>query len=348
MNHNNDNLFYKLLRLSLGLPQEFPVDIDAPTWRHLYQTTVRQSLIGVCYQGLCLLPEGCRPPMEIVMQWASEAETIKGMNELFNQESARLTRLFDDAGRRTAILKGQANARLYPDKLSRLPGDIDIWVEGGRESVLALLQTAPFASMTGNKNLQPSSHHENLHTKNKVEVEVHFHPSSGNYNPFTSKRMLRWLETEILSTVGVEEGFLVPSVRFALVMQLSHIQRHFIAVGIGLRQICDYFMLLKNASAEDRQMVADHLKCFGLRHTAGALMWVLGEVLQMDRALMICEPDNYRGEWMLREIMAGGNFGQYADRMQHGRLRRKLEKRWRQLRMIRFDSWEVVMKGVPR
>ena len=42
-----------------------------------------------------------------------------------------------------AILKGQANARLYPDKFSRETGDIDIWVEGGRESVLALLQTEP-------------------------------------------------------------------------------------------------------------------------------------------------------------------------------------------------------------
>ena len=30
--------FYKLLRLSLGLTQEFPVDVDADGWRRLYQT----------------------------------------------------------------------------------------------------------------------------------------------------------------------------------------------------------------------------------------------------------------------------------------------------------------------
>ena len=86
---NWNEQFYKLLRLSLGLTQEFPVDVDADGWRRLYQTAIRQSLVGVCYQGVCLLPEGSKPPVEIAMQWASEAESIKGMNELLYQEAAR-------------------------------------------------------------------------------------------------------------------------------------------------------------------------------------------------------------------------------------------------------------------
>lgn len=35
-----------------------------------------------------------------------------------------------------------------------------------------------------------------------------------------------------LSVSKVDEGFYVPSVRFALVIQLAHIQRHFLAGGI--------------------------------------------------------------------------------------------------------------------
>ena len=100
MNHQEEQQFYKLLRLSLGLTQEFLVDVDADGWRRLYQTAIRQSLVGVCYH--------------------------KGMNELLYQEAARLTREFEEKGHRTAILKGQANARLYPDKHARQPGDIDI------------------------------------------------------------------------------------------------------------------------------------------------------------------------------------------------------------------------------
>ena len=220
-----DDDFYKLLRLSLRLTQEFPVDVSAEAWRRLYQTAVRQSLVGVCYQGVCQLPEDSKPTVEIAMQWASEAESIKGMNELLYQEAARQTREFEEKGHRTAILKGQANARLYPDKYARQPGDIDIWVEGGKKSVLALLPNHPKAS-----------YH-------------HVRPSSGNFNPITNRRLQRWLKKEILSATMVEEGFCVPSIRFVLVMQLAHIQRHFLGGGIGLRHVCDYYWLLCEISS---------------------------------------------------------------------------------------------------
>ena len=64
MNHQEEQQFYKLLRLSLGLTQEFPVEVDADGWRRLYQTAIRQSLVGVCYKGVCLMPEGSKPPVE--------------------------------------------------------------------------------------------------------------------------------------------------------------------------------------------------------------------------------------------------------------------------------------------
>ena len=82
------------------------------------------------------------------------------------------------------------------------------------------------------------------------------------------------------------------------------------------------------------------LGSFGLRHTAAALMWVLGEVLHLDEGLMLCQPDSYRGEWMLREIMAGGNFGHYAEREKHAVIRRVMEGRLRHLKLMRFDFWE--------
>jgi len=44
---NWNEQFYKLLRKSLRLTQEFLVDVDADGWRRLYQTAIRQSLVGV-------------------------------------------------------------------------------------------------------------------------------------------------------------------------------------------------------------------------------------------------------------------------------------------------------------
>ena len=344
MEHNYQ-LFLALLRTAMtGEPFE-PV-LSAQEWSELFKIAGQQSVMGVCYTAFSHLSKDQMPPMELLVKWMAEAETIRGLNELLNQEAARLTQLFSEQGRKTAILKGQANARLYPDKLSRQVGDIDIWVEGGKKGVVALLMELGLVTELGSTSVdgKPTASYHHVHlrpTKDHIIVEVHFRPSSGNFNPFTNRRLQRWLEQEIASSCQpVDEGFNVPSVRFALMMQLSHIQRHFLVVGIGLRQICDYYWLLKNSTDEDRREVASHLSGFGLRYTASALMWVLHEVLHLDEDLMLCQPDSYRGEWMLREIMAGGNFGHHAGREKHGTLRRVMEGRLRHLKLMRFDFWE--------
>ena len=341
-----DQMFFALLRAAMtgGGFEATPTEAE---WTAIYQTARKQSLTGVVYTAVARLDKAQQPPMALAMQWMSEAETTRGLNELLNREAARLTRLFADEGRQTAILKGQANARLYPDKLSRQPGDIDIWVEGGKESVIALLERMRLIDGIGKsateRKAMASYHHVHIPaTKDGVVVEVHFRPSSGNFNPITNRRLQRWVAQEIATVTKVDEGFNVPSVKFALVMQLSHIQRHFLSGGIGLRHVCDYYWLLQNATAEERQTVTGLLKRFGLSHTAGALMWVLDEVLRLDAALMLGQADSYRGEWLLREIMAGGNFGHYAGRRQQGVFRRVWESQKRSLRLMRFDFQEMM------
>lgn len=337
--------FFALLRLAMT-GEQFDSVPTAEEWSEFYQMAGIQSVTGVCFTAFPRLPKAQQPPVELMVRWMGEAEDIRRMNELQNQEAARLTRLFTEAGRRSAILKGQANARLYPDRLSRQVGDIDIWVEGGKKGVVALLMELGLVTELGSTSVdgKPTASYHHVHlppTKDHIVVEVHFRPSSGNFNPFTNRRLQRWLEQEIASSCQpVDEGFNVPSVRFALMMQLSHIQRHFLVGGIGLRQICDYYWLLKNSTDEDRREVASHLSSFGLRYTASALMWVLHEVLHLDEDLMLCPPDSYRGEWMLREIMAGGNFGHHAGREKHGTLRRVMEGHLRHLKLMRFDFWE--------
>ena len=317
----------------------------AEEWKALYQMAQKQSMEGVTWPVL----KDQKMPVDIAFQWAGTAGQIRGLNELLNKEAARLTRIFEEAGRKTAILKGQANARLYPDKLSRQPGDIDIWVEGGQESVIALLlnlgllnERPTIANIGRHDKATESYHHVHLPpTKEGIAVEVHFRPSSGNFCPWTNRRLQDWLEEEIRTVTRVEEGFNVPSIRFALVMQLSHIQRHFLTEGVGMRQIYDYYWLLKHSTEEERKEVSGKLGSFGLKRIAGALMWVLREKLHLEEGLLICEPDAWRGEWLLREVMDGGNFGRYADWQQAGLLRWILSKNARYLKLMRFDFQEV-------
>ena len=154
---------------------------------------------------------------------------------------------------KTAILKGQANARLYPYPWCRQPGDIDIWVDGGLIKVTDTLKKLKLIKgevakyqTEGTATLE--YHHIHLPKNEKgINIEVHYRPTSKNMNPFTNKRLQNVLEKEInKENQLVEEGFRVPGLRFALLMQLAHIQAHLFSEGVGMRQIVDYYYLLRS------------------------------------------------------------------------------------------------------
>ena len=268
-----------------------------------------------------------------------------------NHECSRLTRLFELQGHKTSILKGQANARLYPNPLCRQSGDIDIYVDGGEDNVLETLHNIGLIDKTnigqyeGEDNASKSYHHIHLPTnENGIDVEIHFLPSSGVWNPFANKRLQKFLKNEIKADcVMVEDGFWVPSLKFALVMQMAHIQKHYMDEGVGFRQVIDYFYLLKTSRNEDtdNRCVDELLRNFGLRKMAGALMWVLKEILGLDENLLITSTDERRGKMLLRDILHGGNFGHYAEEKKQNGLRRLFWGRIRHIRLLYFDFGEA-------
>ncbi len=327
--------FYMLLRLALGQTQDFSVELSDDDWMWMYDEAERQTLVGILYNGVKLLPEDKKPPFDVLMQWAYDADNIRRLNEKLNSEAARLTRLFAEQGCKTAILKGQANARLYPDKFCRQPGDIDIWVEGGLEKVSNLLLKMGLV-----EEAEAHVHHIEGVGNGGIPVEYHFLPSAGNRKPIASKRMLRWLEEEVLNAQMTELDFRVPTLRFELVAQLSHLLKHFVGSGVGLRHVCDYYILLQKSTVEDRELVSSLLSRFGLCNIADALMWLLSEKFCIEKDIMLCKPDEYRGRWLERKILEEGNFGCYAEKKEYGKWRQIFyEDRLKRLKLMCFDFW---------
>ena len=270
--NDSQRILIRLMRMAVECEPYEPITLPEREWKAVYMQACQQSLTALIFGAVNRMGGDSGIPKPLLMEWTMKAEAIRGFNAKMNAEAARLTGWFGERGRKTAILKGQANARLYPHPEERQPGDIDIWVEGGRKSVLKLLSDE---NVMDTKEVV-SYHHAHL-KKNAsgISVEVHLRPSSGNNNPITNRRLQRVLENEIRESKECHEGFNVPTLRFAMIMQMAHIQRHFLSGGIGLRHIMDYYMLMSNAPNEDRQFVGERLKAFGLRNTAGAVMWLM-------------------------------------------------------------------------
>ncbi|MBR6125095.1 nucleotidyltransferase family protein [Candidatus Saccharibacteria bacterium] len=332
----------EVLRLTLGSIQSVQSNLSQKDWCDLHDFAVRQCIVGLLYKKVADLPENQRPSKELLLRWCYEFEAVAGISKKMDDVAANLTQLFTDNGCRSVILKGQANASLYPEPLSRQSGDIDIWVEGGKSKILEILSQL---GIVGHCKI-------GLHDVSVQRsvfgcvVEVHFVPCSGNRGPVSNKRLQDYLNRELKHpfekvTVPATGFFCVPSTCFSLVMQLAHIQRHFLTLGIGVRQFIDYFYLLKSSSKEDRENVAKKLKYLNLEQIAAALMWVQKEIFLMEDSYLLCKPDAKYGKVLWKDALEGGDFARYSKRTRGLVLVWWLRNKIRLIGLLRFNFYEV-------
>ena len=289
---------------------------DGMDWTGLHGFAQKQSLLGVVFRGVCRAGEaGARPPRELMMQWLAESEQIRRRNMLLNEVAVELSHRFAHDGFRSCILKGQGNALMYPDPYSRTPGDIDIWLEGGRRKVLDYVRKSDPKA-----NLQ--YHHVDYPPVRGVGVEVHFMPSFFS-NPFQNRRMQdyfrQFADGQFRHTVTLpdtEGTVCVPTDSFNLVFQMTHIMRHLFDEGIGLRQLMDYYYLLKKGhTPQVREEAAKRIGHVGMTRFARGLMYVLQSVFALEDECLLTPPDGQLGKVILGEVLRGGNFGRHDDRL---------------------------------
>lgn len=298
----------QFLRCCLGKYKSFPL-LDAEQWKSIYDFCVKQSLVGIGFYGVESGDQ--KPPKNLLLQWFALSEQIKQRNKLLNKRCVELCNYFHKQGLECCILKGQGNAIMYPNCLRRTPGDIDVWTRG--KSIRETLTLAH----KNNPDGKACYHHVDYGLFNGVEVEVHYKPTFMN-NLIADRRLQRWMKehedgqfvnyVELSGDVG---RISMPTWEFNIVFQLSHIYRHVIQKGVGLRQMIDYYYLLKSDVRSKTEDVRETLKYLNLFKFAGAVMWVLKEILGLEVEYLIAPPDERRGRFLYGEIMRGGNFGMY-------------------------------------
>lgn len=87
--------------------------------------------------------------------------------------------------------------------------------------------------------------------------------------------------------------------------------------GIGLRQIIDYYFVLKAEVIFDKDRIVKTLKDLRLTKFAEAMMWILNTQLGLDEGYLICGMNEREGRFVLSEIMQTGNFGKSDSRYKY-------------------------------
>ena len=362
-------IFFDFLRFSIGSAKDIPDSLKKVDWKELYAIAKKQALLGVLFHGIQRLPKELAPEQKLLMQWMVMAEMIRKQNIKQFQDSVKVCKNFENEGFANCILKGQGNALLYPDPYMRTPGDIDIYLSGGRRKIMKYVdQVCP--------NQVMRYHHVDFPVM-KTAIEVHFTPSY-MFFPVHNRRMQKWFK-EVMGEqcnlrVSLPDGYgeiHMPQVSFNVIYILSHLYRHIFTEGIGLRQLLDYyFVLLKwhtdltnltdsNKSLPqmtlintDLDALRHKLKYLGLWKFAQAVMFVMKEVFGLSEDRMIVPMDEREGRFLLDEIMRGGNFGQYDTRLgskeNEGKLHRYLRMSLRNLRFVKHYPTEALSEPLFR
>ncbi len=209
-------------------------------------------------------------------------------------------------------------------------------------------------------NVEEVRFHHACFTYNDIEVEAHFAPSVKEI-PKYNRRFLEWCQKEAPrqseNYVSLPEGtgrIAIPTVHFNLIYQMQHIFKHFFDMGIGMRQIVDYWHVLNlfEGDTQERLSLQEELRWHGLHKFAGGVMWVLGETLHLPKEKMLVPQDERRGRLLLSEILNGGNFGKFDTK--YGDITRKsmggkyFTKTYRNLSFIRYYPEEALCEPVFR
>jgi len=350
-------MFLPFLRYCLDSDSNSYVLEDAHNidWQELLSWAERQSIVGIIFNGIQKAGKSLDIPSEVLFKWIGYANLIEGQNRLLNKRCVELTEYLHQYGFDTCILKGQGNALAYPNALSRTPGDIDVWVRDGRSKREDVRGVVRFAREK-NPKAKACYHHVDYGNFKDVEVELHYRPSF-MFNPIHNWRLQRWFCKMadggwLMAVLPDGAGSIrIPTREFNIIFQLSHVYNHLLHEGIGLRQIIDYFYVLKsNTNRTNDTNIINLLNYLGLAKIAGAMMWVLHEKLGLTEDYLIAPMDERRGKVLLDEIMRGGNFGHYdSDNINAtSRIKKNVQRVKRDLRLMRYFPSECMWEPIFR
>ena len=293
-------------------------------WEAVLLLARQQTVVGLVNRGLDVIPEEWLPSMRVMAVFMACADRVEKANAKMNKTIVKLWRHFQEKGITAVLQKGQGLAQMYPDPALRECGDIDIYFPDDEENPLEGIADA---------NCEKRPDGSVFYTVDGIVVEQHNHLLD-----IASPLRQRFIKKLIADKgfekvrVGGEEGVdvLVPAPEVNLLLISSHILKHILGVGIGLRQICDYAIACRYyADRVDSAEMQSVYRKAGIAKWSNCLDRFLdsarndsedchldlvqndNEGCHLDRAKRVERSKN--SNILLDIILKGGNFGSFTE-----------------------------------
>ena len=332
---NTQQAFLELVRAGLWAGDESTdLGTESLVWDKVYQFAAEQSVVGLVLAGV--EHANVKLPQELLLQWIGEAQILEQQNLTMNKFIRDLFKRLLDANINAVLIKGQGVAQNYGNPLWRSCGDIDLLMDSENyEKAKALLIPMSDHVETENKVKK----HQGLYIKDFL-IELH------GAMPFMLSEKVDKVVDKVIDKVNTDNtdgtGYLlnvaVPKADEHLMIVFTHFLHHFFIEGVGLRQICDWCMLLWRFRSElDLRVLESRINKAGLKTEWQVFGAMAVEYLGMPKDAMPMYDSRYKvkGERVLERILKSGNMGHNNDlsyRSKYSGLTYKLVALWRRIK----------------
>ncbi|MCA5004129.1 nucleotidyltransferase domain-containing protein [Sphingobacterium bovistauri] len=303
--------FLSLLRIGLwGSVSEslsiFPLNKNE--WTLVYKISISQTVEGIVYDGIVLLPKEYLPPYDILIRWTARIDAIERHNRNVRKTLSILSEGLKKNNISHILLKGIGLAENYNKPLSRVSGDIDLCFFSVSEFNQAneLLKSKGFDVLKGD-------HFSSYYMLNSVMVEHHT-KMIDIFNPLKQKLIKSFIAEERLKSnkIKIDNSEIeTPSYILAHLQANAHILKHYLGFGIGLRQLCDVARLcyVKENNFDGNKLKEIYRK-LGIAGWINATHNLLVNYLGLDASKLPYPIEkHFDSEPILYDVLYSGNFG---------------------------------------
>lgn len=299
-----------LLLLRSGLWNQAPdhhelFPLSDAEWQAVYDESRHQAVQGLLYRAFQQLPERLFPPQAVLLRWLADADAVEQTYRQSVEATASSWQLLCQSGHQPLLQKGLAVGLLYEHPEERVYGDVD-WYVDDMATAATLLRREGFAP-------QCAADRSLTFTMNDTIIELHPQLTDLLRHRQWSSLLRRDEDIAVPLTLPCGTEVRTPSPLLTLLMLQTHILKHAVTVGIGLRQFCDlaraYHTLLQHADAARTDEIFRHL---GLRRWTTLVHTFMHTYLGLPAEELPTPPQASAQDCqqLLNAILRWGNFGQ--------------------------------------
>ena len=306
----SDTLFFALLRDALWhTGHDIPTSLSDKEGEDVLSLAKQQTLSGLIIDAL--FRHNVKIPQPMVFESIGLLERIKQNNRQVNGGIARLNGLLAEPGVPYIIVKGQVVATYYPGPLLRQAGDIDFYCDKLYFEKARKLINEEWGI---NASAGGSDKHIEFSYKNVI-YEGHFSLISlySRRNNSYWQKILNEDKGVVVNIDGIDVKTLSPTLH-ALYIFL-HLYHHLMELGVGLRQFCDWAMMLHACQNDiDLGQLHSHLQTLKMEKAYRACGSILVDYLGLPEhefGYQLTDNDRRYGRKILDVVFYRGNMGHY-------------------------------------